>query len=39
MTNKKLLIMVLLALGVGMLFKTTSSVFAYRGDSNAQGPN
>lgn len=39
MTNKKFLIMVLLVLGAGMLFKTTSSVFAYRGDPTAQGPN
>ena len=39
MTNKKLLIMVLLVLGAGMLFKTTSSVFAYRGYPTVQGPN
>ena len=31
--------MVLLVLGAGMLFKTTSSVFAYRGDPTVQGPN
>jgi len=39
MTNKKFLIMVLLVLGAGMLFEATSSVFAYRGDPTAQGPN
>lgn len=37
--NKKLLTIVSLALGTGVLFTTASSVLAYRGDPNTQGPD
>jgi hypothetical protein len=37
--NKKILTLSALAMGVGSLFVTTSSVLAYRGDPGIQGPN
>ena len=37
--NKKLLTIVSLALGAGVLFTTVSGTLAYRGDPNTQGSN
>jgi len=37
--NKKLLTIVSLVLGTGVLITTASGVLAYRGDPNTQGPN
>src|SRR4030042_5671611 len=37
--NKTILTLSAIALGAGVLFATTSSALAYRGDPNVQGPN
>ncbi|KKR51745.1 MAG: hypothetical protein UT89_C0009G0012 [Parcubacteria group bacterium GW2011_GWE1_40_20] len=37
--NKTILTLSAIALGAGVLFTTTSSALAYRGDPNVQGPN
>ncbi|MCK9597323.1 hypothetical protein M0R19_09130 [Candidatus Pacearchaeota archaeon] len=37
--NKRFLALSSIALGLGVLFTTGSSVLAYRGDPNVQGPN
>jgi len=37
--NKRFLVLSSTALGLGLLFVTTSSILAYRGDPNIQGPN
>src|SRR4030043_2206690 len=37
--NKTILTLSAIALGAGVLFGTTSSAVAYRGDPNVQGPN
>ena len=37
--NKTILSLSAVALGIGALFATSSSAFAYRGDPNVQGPN
>ena len=37
--NKTILTISAIALGAGVLFTTTSSALAYRGDPNVQGPN
>ncbi|KKS17955.1 MAG: hypothetical protein UU74_C0014G0012, partial [Candidatus Woesebacteria bacterium GW2011_GWA1_41_7] len=37
--NKTILALSVVALGIGALFATSSSAFAYRGDPSVTGPN